>query len=147
MALRFRAGIPVTRSGHTCMHEKCKDDKDICGKSLDVYGDHCVLCGIGGHLFTRHGALNHILAEAGRSAGYAVLEEQVIPELAQVKIASDGAVSIKEARVDVELYGHAFAPDHLLDGTIRHPASTGSLSGTVREVGFAAEEGAKSKLK
>ena len=81
------------------------------------------------------------------SAGYVVLEEQVIPELAQVKISSDGAVSIKEARVDVEFYGNVFAPDHLFDGTIRHPASTGSLSGVDKEVGFADEEGAKTKLK
>ena len=71
----------------------------------------------------------------------------MIPKLSHVEISNDGAVSIKETRADVELYGHAFAPDHLLDGTIRHPASTGSLSGAVREVGFAAEERAKTKLK
>ena len=72
MALRFRSGIPVVASGRTCSHAKCNDKDVFCGTVLDVWGDHCVTCGIGGHLFTRHGALNNVLGDAGRAAGYIV---------------------------------------------------------------------------
>ena len=47
-----------------------------CGKTLDLYGDHAATCGMGGHLFTRHGGLNSILCQAGRDAGYVALMEQ-----------------------------------------------------------------------
>ena len=108
---------------------------------------NCVTCGIGGHSFTRHGALNQILAEAGRAAGYTALLEQVIPELAQVKVHEDGSIVIKDAILDVELFGHPVAPDLLLDGTIRHPCSVSALLPASRDVGYAAEEGVKVKLK
>ena len=147
MALRFRSGIPVVALGSTCMHTKCKEQSITCDKSMDVWGDHCVACGIGGHLFTRHGALNHVLGDAGRVAGYTVLMEQVVPELAHVKRNDAGEIVIKEARIDCELFGHAFAPDHLLDGTICHPGNTSSVGAAARDIGHAAEQGAKQKLK
>ena len=62
------------------MHTKLKDGTECCTEALDVFGDHCVICGISGHLFTRHGAINHVIAEAGRAAGYTALMEQVVPE-------------------------------------------------------------------
>ena len=146
MALRFRGGIPVGRSGLGCQHERCNGEGP-CGKSLDIYGDHCIVCGIGGHLFTRHGAVNNVLMEAGRSAGYAVLSEQVIPAFARVKVREDATCAITDGRIDVELFGHAYAPDHLLDGTVRHPGAASVVRVAAREVGHAAEEGAKVKRK
>ena len=73
--------VPV---GNKCMHCKVKDQEETCDVDLDEWGDHCVICGIGGHRFTRHGALNAVLADAGRAAGYSVLLEQVVPEFASI---------------------------------------------------------------
>ena len=94
--------------GRICMHAKCKEQTVTCGESMDVWGDHCVTCGIGGHLSTRHGALNHELGEAGRVAGYGALLEQVVPELAHAKQNDAGNIVIKEARIDCEFVGHPF---------------------------------------
>ena len=55
-ALRFRTGVPVVGVGNTCHHCRLKDRKSEraeCGKHLDIWGDHAVICAIGGHLFTR----------------------------------------------------------------------------------------------
>ena len=147
MALRFRCGIQVVPVGQKCAHCKLSVGHAMCKEDLDIYGDHCVTCGIGGHRFTLHGALNQILAEAGRAAGYTALLEQVIPELAQVKVLEDGSTVIKDAILDVELFGHPIAPDLLLDGTIRHPCSVSALLPASRDVGYTAEEGVKVKLK
>ena len=57
------------------MHAKLADNTEQCGADLDVFGDHCVVCCTGGHLFTRHTAVNHICVEAGRAAGYTALIE------------------------------------------------------------------------
>ena len=88
-----------------------------------------------------------MLADAGRAAGYSVLLEQVVPEFASITTSDDGSISITEARIDVELFGHAYAPDHLLDGTIRHPVTKNGLLEAARDGGYAAEKGVKDKLK
>ena len=44
----------------------------------------------------------------------------------------------------LELFGHAAAPDRLLDGTVRHPAASHILSDAAKVPG-AAEEGVKRK--
>ena len=72
---------------------------------------------------------------------------RVVPELAQVRRDDAGTLVIKKARIDCELFGHAFAPDHLLDGTVRHPATRSSVVNAARDVGYIDEEGAKGKLK
>ena len=138
------------REGNKCMHTKCADQqtqKSYCGKDLDALGDHCVICGIGGHLFTRHGAVNGILAEAGRQAGYQALHEQVIPDFGRWQVKPNGSRVLEEARVDVELFGHPVAPARLLDGTIRHPASSSVVGRSSKVLGFAASEGEKAKAK
>ena len=56
--------------------------------------------------------------EAGRAAGYSALSEQVVPAFARVKSDANGLISVIDGRIDVELYGHAYAPDHLIDGTV-----------------------------
>ena len=147
MALRFRCGMKVSTSGQKCMHTKIKDRSVVCEKCLDCWGDHAISCGFGGHLFTRHGGLNHILCEAGRVAGYVAHCEQVVPELAQVTTSSEGVAKISEARIDVELFGHPYAPDHLLDGTIKHPGGASHVHNASREIGYTAEEGVKAKAK
>ena len=93
MALRLRCGMHVSVLGQHCMHTKLKDRDVKCEKCLDVWGDHAISCGFGGHLFTRHTAVNNVLAEAGRAAGYTVHCEQVVPELTQF-ILKDGVASI-----------------------------------------------------
>ena len=127
MALRFRCGMQVSVPGQTCKHAKVKDRLEICEQCMDQYGDHAISCCYGGHLFTRHGAINNVIADAGRVAGYTAYCEQVVPELSQVMVLSTGMVKIKEARIDVELFGHAYAPSHLIDGTIKHPAAASYL--------------------
>ena len=38
-----------------------------------------------------------------------------------------GVIKVKEARIDVELFGHAYAPSHLVDGTVKHLAATSHI--------------------
>ena len=149
MAVRFRCGMRLSLQGYQCMHCSCKDngEKVVCGKECDRFGDHPVTCAIGGHFFSRHSALNHVLGQAGRDAGYQVLLEQVVPEFARWKEKRDGVIALEEARVDVELFGHPVAPARYLDGTIRHPASVSAVTKSAREVGFAAAEGERVKAK
>ena len=114
---------------------------------MDPFGDHAVMCGIGGHYFTRHSAVNDVLVQAGRAAGYVALQEQVIPELMQSQVDSRGVHNFREARIDVELFGHVTAPDRLLDGTIRHPAASKVVTKAAVEPGYAADQGTKDKVK
>ena len=83
--------------------------------------------------------MNQVLLEAGRAAGYVGHCEQVVPELAQ-RVLKNGVVSVREARVDVELFGHLYAPDYLLDGTIKHPAAASYVVKAAHTVGYAADE-------
>ena len=87
--------------------------------------------------------MNHVLAEAAKVAGYTVHIEQVVPELAEI----DCRGRVKEARIDVECFGHAYAPDLLLDGTIRHPAAKCSVVAASKTAGHAAEDGTIAKCK
>ena len=98
-------------------------------------------------MFTRHGAINSVIAEAGRAAGYTAYCEQVVPELCQVMVLSTGVVKVKEARIDVELFGHAYAPSHLVDGTVKHPAAASHVRRASQEIGYTAQEGEKAKKK
>ena len=128
------------------MHTKSKDKPVQCEVYLDEWGDHTVICGCGAHLFVRHTALNHILVEAGRAAGYTAFCEQVVPELCQVKENDEGNMKIMEARINVELFGHPYAPTHLLDGTIRYPGAASHVVHAAREIGYTAEEGVQAKF-
>ena len=132
MAIKFRSGIRICEGLNQCMHCSCKVEKDVvktpCGKDLDPHGDHAVNCPIGGHFFTRHTSLNDVLVQAGRAAGYQVLIEQVVPDFARWKRKEDGTQSLEEARVDVELFGHPVVLARYLDGTIRHPITSSSVS-------------------
>ena len=89
--------------------------------------------------------MNEILAQAGRDAGYAALLEQAVPEFGLRKRRRRSREVFEEAVLDVELFGHAAAPDRLLDGTVRHPATSHILSAAAKQPGAAAEEGAKCK--
>ena len=73
--------------------------------------------------------------------------EQVVPDFVRWKRKQDGTQSLEEARVDVELFGHLVAPARYLDGTIRHPITSSSVSKSAQEVGFVAAEGEKTKAK
>ena len=146
LALKFRAGIPIMRVGSPCMHTRSKN-LGLCNELVDIWGDHAIVCRVGGHWFTRHGGLNQILIQAGRDAGYAVLAEQVVPDMTKINIAFDGSVSFEEARLDLEFFGHPVAPNMLLDGTIRHPAAKSMVRRASVEIGFAAEEGVRAKIK
>ena len=147
LGLRFRCGIRVVQPNQKCMHASCKDKTRICNKVMDVWGDHCVVCQFGGHPFIRHGALNNIVAEAGRAAGYVALIEPVIPDFSTVRDNGIDGRTIHEGRIDVELFGHHVAPNRLLDGTIHHPATSSVLSRAAKEVGVAALDGEKVKAK
>ena len=98
-------------------------------------------------MFTRHGALNHIIVEAGRSAGHTALMEQVIPDFGVVSGDILSGTTIHEARLDVELFGHHVAPNRLFDGTIHHPASKSMVKRAPKEVGAADADGEMAKAK
>ena len=147
VALRFRCGIPIVQPLQNCNRCSVKDKNRTCGKVLDIWGDHCVVCQFGGHMFTRHNALNQILADVGRAAGYVALMEQIIPDFGIVSGDVLSGISIHEARLDVELFGHHVAPNRILDGTIHHPATKTMITRASKEVGVAAIEGEKVKAK
>jgi len=128
------------------MHTKSSDQTAVCGKEIDEYLDHCVMCNIGPFISARHARFNGTLAQAGRDAGYAVLMEQVVPEFGLKRRGRSGRETFEEAILDVEFFGHPTAPDKLLDGTIRHPAASHILDKAAVEVGAAAGEGVRSKM-
>ena len=94
-----------------------------------------------------HGAVNSVLAEAGHEAGYAVLEEQVVPALCTTKSLADGSFKVIEARLDVELFLHPVAPDRLLDATVRHPTAQTYVRGASTIPGVAARRGVDDKAR
>ena len=59
----------------------------------------------------------------------------------------NGTISITDGRIYVELYGHAYAPDHLIDGTVHHPGAVSLVKKAADGVGSAAESGATVKRK
>ena len=91
--------------------------------------------------------MNNILAQASRDAGYAALMEQAVPEFGLRKRQRNGREVDEEAILDFELFGHAVAPDRLLDGTVRHPAASQVVARSATELGAAASEGAECKEK
>jgi hypothetical protein len=141
MAVRLPLGIKLVPSGCTCMHAQSKDQSVLCGKDLDVWGDHCVMCNTGPFITARRARLNNILAQASRDGGYAALMEQAVPEFGLRKRQRHGRVVHEGAVLDVELFGHPLAPDRLLDGTVRHPAASHVISKSATELGAAASEG------
>ena len=139
--------MPVTPAGLTCAHTHSKGPRKVCEENLDRFGDHAVCCNCGPYMSARHGALNAILAQAGRDAGYAALLEQVVPEFGLKQRKRDGRIVFEEARLDVELFGHPTAPERLLDGTVRHAAASHIVDKAATEMGAAASEGAVCKDK
>lgn len=128
------------------MHQAIKDNEK-CGKPLDLLGNYAVICSTGGHIFARDSALNSVIGEAGKLAGYSVLYEQVIPELHQFSKDALGNSVCNEARLDLKLFGHYIAPDCIIDGTIRHPAARSIVMQSAVQAGFAAHEGIKDKAR
>ena len=112
---------------------------------LDVFGDHAVTCGVGPFRFARHGSVSCTVACAAKEASYAVLEEQVIPDLCSYRLRSNRERVINEARLDLELCGHAEAPDRLLDCTVWHPAAPCSISRAAGLSGYAASCGVEAE--
>ena len=152
LGVKFRCGIPICREGDQCMHISCKiDDSGVpkvpCGKPLDKLGDHAASCATGGHLFSRHGGLNTIVADAGKAAGYQVLMEQVVPDFARWKKNRSGVVVLEEARLDLELFGHPIAPTRFIDGTIKHPACKSLVAPSAANIGHVGSEGERVKWK
>ena len=96
-----------------------------------------------------HCALRLCSFHAGQQhAGYAALLEQVVPDLGiRKRSRRGGLIVLEEAFLGVELFGHPYAPDRLLDGTERHPASKGIVKSAAVHCGAAAAEGAKCKEK
>ena len=104
-------------------------------------------CGFGAFRFARHAAVNSVICEAGREAGYTVLEEQVVPEFCNVQTGSDGVPKFQEARLDVELFLHPVAPDRLLAGTVRHPTAPTHRRSAAAQAGAAARAGVAEKAR
>lgn len=139
--------MPLFQRGQQCAHCKFNEPEKLCGATLDVFGDHAVTCNVGGFVQARHAAVNGILARAGREAGYTALLEQVVPELGRRTRKRNGRIVYEEARLDVELFGHAFLPDLLLDATVRHPGALHILPKAAKAVCAAAHDGVDTKSK
>ena len=102
----------------------------------------------GAFRITRHAAVNSVLAEGGREAGYTVLEEQVVPEFCTALPGDDGgAPKVQKARLDIELFLHPVAPDRLLDGTVRYPTAAAHRRSAAAQIGAAARAGVADKAR
>ena len=70
-----------------------------------------------------------------------------MPAFARAKCHLDESIAITDARNDVELFGHAFALDHLTDGIVHHIGAASVVRASAEEVGHAPEDGDKVKRK
>jgi hypothetical protein len=149
VAVRWRLGLPVVTEGALCKHVSCRNklDAEPCNVRMDAFGGHCIICGFGAFRFARHDAVNSVLAEAGKEAGYTVLEEQVVPEFCITLVGEDGAPKVQEARLDIELFLHPVAPDRLLDGTVRHPTAAAHRQNAAAQIGATARAGVADKAR
>ena len=146
-AIRWHLGVPVVPAGLRCQHARSKGPDDKCGEDLDRFGDHAAACQVGPYVAARHSALNAVLAQTGKEAGYAALLEQVVPELGLKKRRRGGQIVQEEAVLDIGLFGHPTAPDRLLDGTVRHPCASHMVRDAATRAGAAAAEGVACKEK
>ena len=150
IALRWRLGLAVVPEGAECRHMSGKGgggEAEPCGARMDSFGDHCIICGVGAFRFARHAAVNTVVCEAGREAGYCVLEEQVVPEFCVTTSGADGQVKVQEARLDVEMFLHAVGQDRLIDGTVRHPTAKANVRAAAAATGAAAKAGVAEKAR
>jgi hypothetical protein len=112
----LRLGVRVNCEGQLCQH---RDGEGLtCGSELDAKGVHATVCKKGPFITAAHHALADMFVRLGRQAGFAALREQVVPQLQQQR-----GNTTRDAVLDVELCGHASAPNLLLDVTLRQPCS------------------------
>ena len=67
--LKWHLGIPILKphqAGHAC---------PLCGKSMDIFGDHAVTCSKN-NLWKRHYLVKNFLLRLGRAAGLQIQREQ-----------------------------------------------------------------------
>eukprot|EP00974_Lingulodinium_polyedra_P011418 1101962-Lingulodinium_polyedra.AAC.1 len=92
-----------------------------------------------------------LLFRAGRAAGFASYEEQVVPGFeAKSRTRRRGQEQVQrleEAKLDVHLCMHPSAPDMFLDGSWRHACAQHALVRAAGMDGAAAIEGDNDKLR
>ena len=129
IALRWRLGMDTQCAASPCQHRYSSGDKEgqVCGAECDAKGDHACRCTVGPSMNALHDGLCDVVADFARSAGYAALREQTVPEFG-TKSRWRGAVAVQgEARLDTDLLGLWQAAPYLLDITVRHPCSKSAL--------------------
>ena len=145
---KFRLGIRLgsCRCGLKTLEEV------RCASALDAFGCHALHCQTGVLCTARHSVLRSFSNRVGRSAGYAGIIEQCIPEFGLVprkRKLADGSMqeSLEAAYIDCLLTSHATQPDVLIDVTWRSPFALHLLSRSARGAGIAAADGERDKAR
>ena len=133
-AVRWRLGIPFSGPASTCLNER--SDGELCGESLDAFGNHAVSCDTGPLRIFRHNDLADVYAAILEEVGAVVRQEVFVPEF---------STENKEAWLDVWAYGLPDLSDLLLDITVRHPGSSRYQPGAARQHGYTAEQATREK--
>jgi hypothetical protein len=93
--------------------------EERCGRKLDEYGDHTLICNCGGGRYRRHGGITKLLTSFAKEAGCRAEEEVTVPELLCGEPGTENAV---EARLDIHVWATSPWPLELwIDATFRHP--------------------------
>ena len=129
-AVRWRLGLTTCLAGNPCGLKPggqpsgqgaCRDvAARRCGKALDPFGDHAILCGKGPGRYRVHNAVCRAIARIARETGAEVELEEVCPALLRGTPGDPNAV---EARLDVHFWTHGMecAQEGWVDVVVTHP--------------------------
>ena len=132
--LQWRVGIQGPRWAAGCRNVTL--DGELCGETLDSWGDHAAACGCGPLRTLRHDGLAEELAECAAETGAHVRREAWIAEL---------ATPAADAILDVWAFGAASVADLLLDVTVCHPGAMAYQPDAASVAGSAAAQAAARK--
>ena len=153
LALRWRLGLPLTsvcpcqlrKIAEMHQYRTTEDATGPCGKTVDQFGDHTILCGRGPGRYRVHNAIARHVGRIAREAGVEAEAEVVCPELLKGEPGTEQAV---EARLDLHLWAGGPLPyEAWVDVTHTHPWRRQMRQKTAAHDGAAAEEAEERKHK
>ncbi|CAK0808204.1 unnamed protein product, partial [Prorocentrum cordatum] len=139
--INFRRRLRLPLFGVACFCQRRARAGRVCGHARDELGDHAISCMIGGAHNRLHDGVCDELAACARTAGLAATREVVLPELA--------TATMREPRVDVQLWGHSSLPIFHGDFTIvsthnrRGHSATAGAGATAAEAAKVTKYGAR----
>ena len=126
IALRWRLGCSIIPSSvATCCHQYATAPFRACGRPFDTFGNHSVMCNIGGGpTLLLHNPIANLTCSFLQSAGFDARREISIPEYTQERTIRhhDGTTTTDTVDGVVDVLGwHMVLGEYLLDVAVRHP--------------------------